>query len=67
MVNQVKVNIKNIYLCDEKMCDDGKVVTDEVTEDGKFVLKDCPKCQGRGFYEKKTNEKREGNVGKEEK
>ena len=45
-----QVRVKDIYLCDEKMCDNGKVITDKVSEDGKFLLKDCPKCNGKGFY-----------------
>lgn len=41
--------INSLELCTNIDCDSGRVVTDKVSEDGKFVLADCPECGGRGF------------------
>jgi hypothetical protein len=43
------VDIDKLELCTNINCDRGKVVTDEVTDEGRFVLKDCDVCNGRGF------------------
>ena len=45
-------SLDDIQLCTEIMCDKGSVITDVVSEDGKFFLKKCPKCDGRGFHKK---------------
>lgn len=47
-----KTKVENplvITLCSYINCDKGKVITDKVTCNGMFFLKDCPKCEGRGY------------------
>ena len=47
---RIRYTLDDIKLCDHAQCDKGKVITDRVTEDGKFELDDCPVCDGKGFY-----------------
>ena len=49
------VDIDEIELCKNIMCDKGKVVTRRMAASGKFILEDCPKCKGRGFLKKEKN------------
>ena len=44
--------LDDIQLCTAIMCDKGYVMTDQVSENGKFILKKCPECDGRGFHKK---------------
>ena len=50
MINGIRRIIhEHIRICDETMCDNGLVITNERTEDGKFVLEKCKECDGHGF------------------
>jgi len=47
------MKLDDIELCKEINCDKGKVITNKVSEDGKFELDNCSVCKGRGFKLKK--------------
>ena len=49
---RIGYDFDDLELCGNISCDGGRVVTDVVAENGKFILADCPKCGGRGFKPK---------------
>lgn len=50
---KIGYDLDDLELCHKIECDGGKVVTNRITKDGKFILEDCPNCKGRGFLPKK--------------